>query len=1437
MSSKNLDLNDIVSNFNKDVKKFSELLESLLNHKQQIQAHINEMKNIDDLKSMADHAELNFKSEWDIITKSTKSIEQQLNEIYSQAYKTGSQIDKNKSSETNINTTESKETSRDETSNRIDKKIPEKQLNNDVTVGRNPVADINDPINSDLRTDSDKEFVENIGDMKNNLSDKDRNLNIAVDDEVKIEANIEGDASTNNEKGPKPGLIRVVPLQNLLSSPQKRSHTSPTFPWVISDSDDETNAAVSKNKSKENVLELSDSNDENLQQIKKSGSSTNKIKSGPRRKITPLRNKSEKIQTKDIEESIAMNCEKSNENSAASCFSTIHLNPSSDSETSCKIKKELYATDNRNSNPNSSCESQDIVPVNGTSTYSFTLLSKLLHKKENEKSEPTSSALLRQFFRKKCVVRLKRISLTANNVKLDNPKRVKNRMQINSSNQRKTKIKIMASDSDSEIETTRHSLINSDKDNNSASEKEIVPVRKKRIFQSKQKKDSDSDWNCQESNRKVTTARKKRKVLQPSSGSSNGSDDEDGDSKQRKKIRKVINEKNLDDGTKKATQEEEERKKRIEERQKVYNKIYIKPENVEVDELILDFDEETKKPLLKVDDGLMKKLKPHQVNGVKFMWDACFETLKDCKEKPGSGCILAHCMGLGKTMQIVTLSHTLLTNYEATNIERVLVISPLSTLNNWAREFIHWMNFAKNKNVEVYDMSKYKDKNTRVFKLEEWFNEGGVCIVGYDMYRILSNEKTKGLRKKQKESLQKSLVDPGPDVVICDEGHLLKNEKTSLSQAVTKMHTKRRIVLTGTPLQNNLKEYYCMIQFIKPNLLGTYKEYLNRFVNPISNGQYTDSTPRDIRLMKHRSHILHKMLEACIQRRDYSVLAPYLPPKHEYVVFCTMSEKQKEIYEHYMTKQRDTISESSGVPGKGAKLFQDFQNLRRIWTHPMNLRVNSDTVIKKKMAQYDSEESMKDFVVEDSEDSTSSDSESSSSFVEAETNESKSVRSRNTRAQRDFSDNECMETAVKEDPSEWWTQFVEDLDLNNINHSPKLVLLMTLLQRCEEIGDKVLVFSQSLQSLDVIEHFLSLIDKKTRGQEVEADVADFKGFWQPGADYFRLDGSRTVENRESMCKSFNNVANLRARLFLISTRAGGLGINLVAANRVVIFDVSWNPSHDTQSIFRVYRFGQTKPCYIYRLIALGTMEQKVYERQVAKQATAKRVIDEQQISRHYNQSDLQELYSYELEPSIPRQIPILPKDRLFAELLSNYEKLVFKYHEHDSLLENEDSENLSEEERKAAWDEYEAEKTRPPQAAMQYMPYERQNLSENYGNPAGTVTSNKIYGFRSDILLRLLNMKGCQDHPELTSRQVVQLVPGYLQRLYIEMNNDNPTLYMELLELHKSLEAPNGMYMNPLLFANQTPAPAPGPAPYRAPYAQMHPSTSNFNSSEVYEVD
>lgn len=207
----------------------------------------------------------------------------------------------------------------------------------------------------------------------------------------------------------------------------------------------------------------------------------------------------------------------------------------------------------------------------------------------------------------------------------------------------------------------------------------------------------------------------------------------------------------------------------------------------------------------------------------------------------------------------------------------------------------------------------------RAYKVTDWYNEGGVLIMGYDMFRNLSNEKGR-VPKRIRTQFLKGLIDPGADLVICDEGHLLKNSKTALSKAVTRIRTLRRIVLTGTPLQNNLNECkrkwkicciclfshkylsivfctdYCMVQFVKPNLLGKYNEYLNRFVNPITNGQYHDSSPYDTQMMKRRSHILHKLLDGCVQRRDYAVLAPFLPPKHEYVLSIRLTPVQLQLY-------------------------------------------------------------------------------------------------------------------------------------------------------------------------------------------------------------------------------------------------------------------------------------------------------------------------------------------------------------------------------------------------------------------------------------------------------------------------------------------------------------------------------------------------------------
>ena len=159
--------------------------------------------------------------------------------------------------------------------------------------------------------------------------------------------------------------------------------------------------------------------------------------------------------------------------------------------------------------------------------------------------------------------------------------------------------------------------------------------------------------------------------------------------------------------------------------------------------------------------------------------------------------------------------------------------------------------------------------------------------------------------------------------------------------------------------------------------------------------------------------------------------------------------------------------------------------------------------------------------------------------------------------------------------------------------------------------------------MDLIEEFLGKVnDAHESAKGKDSALSGYLDTWIPGKDYYRMDGSTPADTRKIWCKFFNRATSHRMRLFLISTKAGGLGINLVAANRVIIFDASWNPSHDVQSIFRVFRFGQTKPVYVYRFLAKGTMEEKIYDRQVTKQSLAARVVDEHQIESHFTMNEL-----------------------------------------------------------------------------------------------------------------------------------------------------------------------------------------------------------------------
>jgi transcriptional regulator ATRX len=372
------------------------------------------------------------------------------------------------------------------------------------------------------------------------------------------------------------------------------------------------------------------------------------------------------------------------------------------------------------------------------------------------------------------------------------------------------------------------------------------------------------------------------------------------------------------------------------------------PKESNTEAFFLDVDKETKKPIVQVDPNIAKYLKPHQREGVKFIWDCCFEKVELVKQgNEGSGCILAHCMGLGKTLQVIALVHTVMMNHQLTNVKRVLVLLPVNVLTNWRNEFTIWTEKCANK-VKIYELPSEKGLErdlvrARIKVLSTWFEKGGVLLAGYTLFSMLVQGK-KIKPKKYVEEFKQYLARPGADLVICDEGHMLKNEKTALNISVSQVKTQRRVILTGTPLQNNLIEYHCMVSFVKPSLLGTLKEFKNRFANPINAGQHKDSTETDVKFMKKRAHVLHDLLDDCVQRKDYSVIRNLLNPKYEYAIFIRLSDQQIELYKAYL-KSRNI--ENGEILGKvhGAQLFSDYHELARIWTHPWALKLHEKKLI------------------------------------------------------------------------------------------------------------------------------------------------------------------------------------------------------------------------------------------------------------------------------------------------------------------------------------------------------------------------------------------------------------------------------------------------------------------------------------------------------------
>lgn len=293
-----------------------------------------------------------------------------------------------------------------------------------------------------------------------------------------------------------------------------------------------------------------------------------------------------------------------------------------------------------------------------------------------------------------------------------------------------------------------------------------------------------------------------------------------------------------------------------------------------------------------------------------------------------------------------------------------------------------------------------------------------------------------------------------------------------------------------------------------------------------------------------------------------------------------------------------------------------------------------------------------------------------------------------------------------------------------IDASAKMTIFFCILEEAITLGDRVLAFSQSLFTLNLIEDFLARNSLKHPDGQTDA--------WIKNVNYYRLDGSTSALEREKLINEFNN--NPKIHLFLVSTRAGSLGINLVGANRAIVFDASWNPCHDTQAVCRVYRYGQQKPCFVYRLVTDNCLERKIYDRQISKQGMADRVVDQCNPDAHLSLKEATTLsWDWEEDSQVQdfSQTKDSYSDEVMHRVLERYSSLLTKqpFH-HESLLVDRKDKKLSQAEKRLARRGYELEKmaancSRP---SYNYVP----------GNTAtrGTIHS-EVYFFQT-LMFKLL---------------------------------------------------------------------------------------------------
>lgn len=510
--------------------------------------------------------------------------------------------------------------------------------------------------------------------------------------------------------------------------------------------------------------------------------------------------------------------------------------------------------------------------------------------------------------------------------------------------------------------------------------------------------------------------------------------------------------------------------------------------------------------------SVVVSLHPHQLIGVEWMI-----TLY----QNGLNGILADEMGLGKTIQVVAFLAYLL---EQGISGPFLVVAPLSTIKNWEKEFERFC-------PSITTCCYYGAPPARAKLRRQFIKKGKLQIpVFITSYEIVMQD-ARFLNKIEWK------------YVMVDEGHRLKNINCKLMRELKKYPSANRMLLTGTPLQNNLQELWSLLNFLLPDVFTDLDIFHSWFEN---GGGDAIKEGDESQLVTS----LHSILRPFLLRRLKSELNLNLPRKREYTIFTGLTPQQTELYDHILKgNARDYI----------VSLILKERN--------QTIEAKDEGPRKKRRIDYKELESDVEF----DEDESESDSEPEET-LDTTTHQMVKVAQQELRGKR-FSNMIMQLRLACNSPFLFYFPWTDGpVDKRIETYSGKMVVLDTLVRRLKAQGHKVLIFSQFTKMLNLIEFWASM--KKY--------------------NYLRIDGSTSQADRQEMIEEFTPSSDVD--LFLLSTRSGGQGINLTAADTVILFDSDWNPHQDLQAMDRVHRIGQTKPVLVFRLVTGDTIEQSLLER-------------------------------------------------------------------------------------------------------------------------------------------------------------------------------------------------------------------------------------------------